>query len=146
MPRYFTVAEAEGQLPEVELALRDALFQKSEYRAADRELDEGLQRIRNAGGLRVNPGPFLAIRARRDLATAKLRDALDKVEELGAQVKDLDIGLIDFLARYHGRDVCLCWKLGEQGIHFWHSLEEGFRGRKPIDAEFLANHKGDAPH
>ncbi|MEQ1946692.1 MAG: DUF2203 domain-containing protein [Bryobacteraceae bacterium] len=146
MPRYFTVAEAESILPQVELALRDALCQKTEYQSADRELEAGLQRIRNAGGSRVNPGPFLAIRARRDGATAKLRDALDKVDELGAQVKDLDIGLIDFLSRYQGRVVCLCWKLGEVGIRHWHSPEDGFRGRKPIDAEFLANHEGDEPN
>ena len=71
---------------------------------------------------------------------------VDGVDELGAQVKDLDIGLIDFLTRYHGREVCLCWKLGEHGIRFWHSQEEGFKGRKPIDAEFLENHHGDAPN
>jgi hypothetical protein len=144
MPRYFTVAQAELALPEVEVALSEALFQKREYQSADRELEDGLQRIRTAGGSRVNPGPFLAIRARRDAAAAKLRDALDKVQELGAEVKDLEVGLIDFLTRYHGREVYLCWKLGEEGIRFWHSLEEGFRGRKPIDEEFLANHKGDA--
>jgi len=146
MPRYFTVAQAERLLPEVELALREAISQKAEHQAADHELNDGLQRIRMAGGSRVNPGPFLELRARRDAATAKVQEAFQKIEVLGAQVKDLDIGLIDFLARYHGRDVCLCWKLGEDGIHFWHSLEEGFRGRKPIDAEFLENHKGDSPN
>ena len=146
MPRYFTVTEAEQLLPEVEVALRDALSQKAAYQSADRELEDGLQRIRVSGGSRVNPGPFLALRAKRDAATAKLREALDRVDELGAQVKDLDIGLIDFLTRYHGREVCLCWKLGEHGIRFWHSQEEGFKGRKPIDAEFLENHHGDAPN
>ena len=146
MPRYFTVTEAEQLLPEVEVALRDALSQKAAYQSADRELEDGLQRIRVSGGSRVNPGPFLALRAKRDAATAKLREALDRVDELGAQVKDLDIGLIDFLTRYHGREVCLCWKLGEHGIRFWHSPEEGFKGRKPIDAEFLENHHGDAPN
>lgn len=144
MPRYFTVAQAENLLPEVEKALREALFQKDEYQAAEREMNEGLQRIRISGGSRVNPAPFLAMRARRDAATAKVREALEKVNELGAQVKDLDIGLIDFLTRYQNREVCLCWKLGEDGIHFWHSTDEGFRGRKPIDEEFLANHRGDA--
>ena len=144
MARYFTVAQAEHALPEVERALRDALFQKAEHQAADGELNDGMQRIRMSGGSRVNPGPFLAMRARKDAATAKLREAFEKIEELGAQVKDLDIGLIDFLAHYQGRDVCLCWKLGEEGIHFWHTPDEGFRGRKPIDAEFLENHRGDA--
>jgi hypothetical protein len=42
--------------------------------------------------------------------------------------------------------VCLCWKLGEDRIRFWHSTDEGFRGRKEIDQEFLQNHRGDSPH
>jgi hypothetical protein len=48
------------------------------------------------------------------------------------------------MARYQGRDVCLCWKLGEDAIRFWHGAEEGFRGRKRIDDEFLLNHTGEA--
>ena len=58
------------------------------------------------------------------------------MERSGAQIKDLDIGLIDFLTMYRGREVLLCWKLGEEGIGYWHGTEEGFRGRKPIDDEF----------
>ena len=96
-----------------------------------------------AGGSRVNPGQFLAMRARRDSSAKGLQEVFHRVEEMGVLVKDLDIGLIDFLARYQGREVCLCWKLGEDGIGFWHGLEEGFRGRKAIDDEFRKNHRGD---
>jgi hypothetical protein len=144
MPRYFTLAEAERMLPEVDQALRDALYQKSEYQAAEEELNRYTQRIRMAGGSRVHPGPFLATRARRDTSAAALKEIFERVEEMGVLVKDLDIGLIDFLTRYHGREVCLCWKLGETGIAFWHGTEEGFRGRKAIDDEFLRNHRGDS--
>ena len=66
MPRYYTLAEAELMLPEVDRALRDALFHKSEYQTAEEELNRNTQRIRMAGGSRVNPGPFLAMRSRRD--------------------------------------------------------------------------------
>jgi hypothetical protein len=83
------------------------------------------------------------LRARRDSSTAALKDALHRVEQTGALLKDLDVGLIDFLTKYRGRDVCLCWKLGEERIQFWHSLEEGFRGRKPIDEDFVKQHRGD---
>jgi hypothetical protein len=69
--------------------------------------------------------------------------SLQAVNELGVLVKDLDIGLIDFLTRYHDRDVCLCWRLGEDRIRFWHGTEDGFRGRRRIDEEFLANHSAD---
>src|SRR5579864_8145193 len=96
-----------------------------------------------AGGSRVDPSKMLALRARREDSAAALKEALEQVEDTGAQVKDLNIGLIDFLSRFRDRDVCLCWKLGESGIHFWHGLEEGFKGRKPIDEEFLKGHSGE---
>ena len=140
MPRYFTLIEAEQMLPEVDRTLRDALFHKSEYQAADEELSRNTQRIRMAGGSRVNPGPLLAMRVRRDTSAAALKNIFERIEEIGVLVKDLDIGLIDFLTLYHGREVCLCWKLGEESIRFWHGTEEGFPGRKPIDDEFLHDH------
>ena len=130
-------------LPDVERALRDALFHKAEYQAAEEELNATMQGIRMAGGSRVNPGPILATRARRDASTGALREVFEKIEQMGVLIKDLDIGLIDFLARYQGHEVCLCWKLGEEHIRFWHGMEEGFAGRKPIDDEFLENHRGD---
>ena len=142
MPRYFTVNEAERALPEVESALKDILFHREEHREASGEMDNHTRRIRMAGGSRVDPGALLALKARRDTSAA-LKDAVDRVEQAGALVKDLDIGLIDFLTRYRGQRVCLCWKLGEDQIRFWHGLEEGFRGRKPIDDEFLQNHRGE---
>jgi hypothetical protein len=136
MARYFTLEEAEQKLPEVEQALREALLHKAEYQKASDQLEKDLDRIRTAGGSRVNPGPLLALRSTRDTSAVALKAALERIEEAGAMVKDLDIGLIDFLAKYRGQDVCLCWRLGEDRIEFWHGLEEGFRGRKPIDDEF----------
>jgi hypothetical protein len=143
MPRYFTLRESEQLLPEVERALRDALLHKGEYQKAEQELRGNNQRIRMAGGSQVNRGAYLALRARRDTSAAALKEALERIEQLGALVKDLDIGLIDFLTRYHGREVCLCWRLGEDGIRFWHGTEEGFGGRKAIDEEFLKSHQGE---
>ena len=130
MPRYFTLTESERLLPEVERCLRDALFHKSEYQKADDELDGSVQHIRMSGGARVDRGAYLAARARRDTSAAALKDALEHIEHIGALVKDLDIGLIDFLCLYHGREVCLCWKLGEDRIRFWHGTEEGFAGAR----------------
>lgn len=144
MPQHFTLTEAERLLPQVDRALRDALFHKAEYQSAEDALNATMQGIRMAGGSRVNPGPILATRARRDASTGALREVLEKIEQMGVLIKDLDIGLIDFLTRYQGREVCLCWKLGEERIRFWHGMDEGFAGRKLIDDEFLENHRGDA--
>jgi hypothetical protein len=143
MPRYFTLSEAERALPEVESALRDILFYKAEYQKAHDALESNTKRIRMSGGARFDPGAHLAIKARRDTSAASLKEAADRVEEAGALLKDVDTGLIDFLSRYQGKEVCLCWKLGEDKIRFWHGLEEGFRGRKPIDDDFIQNHRGE---
>jgi hypothetical protein len=53
----------------------------------------------------------------------------------GAVVKDPDTGLIDFPALRQGEEVCLCWRVGEDAIEYWHGLEEGFAGRKPLPLE-----------
>ncbi|HZW55284.1 MAG TPA: DUF2203 domain-containing protein [Nitrososphaerales archaeon] len=58
-----------------------------------------------------------------------------KLEEIGIEVKDLDTGLIDFPAMRYGEPVCLCWKLGEDEVSYWHGRSEGFRGRKPLKPE-----------
>jgi hypothetical protein len=143
MPRYFTLGESEKLLPKVERALRDAVFHKAEYQKADQELDTSIRHIRSSGGAQVNRGDYLASRARRDTSAAALKEALEKIEKTGALVKDLDTGLIDFLSMYRGREVCLCWKLGEDSIQFWHGTDEGFRGRKPIDDDFVKKHRGE---
>jgi hypothetical protein len=54
------------------------------------------------------------------------------------QVKDLDIGLLDFPCKVEGEVLLLCWKLGEPAITHWHGVSEGFAGRKPVDAR-IAN-------
>lgn len=142
MARHFRLEEAERILPEVERALRDAIFQKAEYESADGQMDRSMQKIRMAGGSRVSPGPFLALRARKDAAASALTAAVERVGDLGAQIKDLNMGLIDFPTMYRGREVLLCWKLGEERIAYWHGVEEGYRGRKPIDEEFREEHRG----
>jgi hypothetical protein len=72
-------------------------------------------------------------KAEREKATHKIKDSLAEIDAMGVQVKDLDIGLLDFPREVDGRVVLLCWKLGEQGITHWHTPSEGFAGRKAID-------------
>ncbi len=60
-------------------------------------------------------------------------EAIRELGELGVVVKDLDLGLLDFPGLRDGEEVELCWQVGEDEVAFWHPLEAGFRGRKPID-------------
>ena len=85
-------------------------------------------------------------RNRRDAARPKLRAAIEKFQESGCLVKDLEKGLVDFPTLFRGEEVYLCWKLGEAYIEFWHGTHEGFRGRKAIDQDFLDHHRGDRAH
>ncbi|HLH03197.1 MAG TPA: DUF2203 domain-containing protein [Bryobacteraceae bacterium] len=143
MPRFFHVLEAERLLPEVEPLLRDIIDCKRQFEHSARELNLQLEKIAAAGGM-IPPRERIAeLREQKETAAQRLRAALEKLEETGCLLKDADIGLIDFPTRYQGREVYLCWKLGESGIRFWHHIEDGFRGRKPIDSEFLSSHQGD---
>lgn len=66
-------------------------------------------------------------------AAAELSSLVEKVQEMGCELKDIDQGLIDFRAEREGREVYLCWKLGEPDIRWWHDLESGFAGRQPLE-------------
>ena len=142
--RYFTLDEAQKTIPDLERHVRDALFHKAEMQQTTQELERTLDRVRISGGARVDPARQRDLKGRRDASVKALQQALGAIEAVGALVKDLDIGLLDFMTRYRSRDVCLCWKLGEDAIRFWHGAEEGFRGRKQIDEDFLRNHTRDA--
>ena len=137
MTRYFTLQEAEAVLPKVERAIRDALFLKSEWQQTDEALDAQTRRINMSGGSNVNRDQILKMREQRDSVGRRLHEGMEAIHAYGCEVKDLDIGLLDFPALFRGQEVLLCWKLGESRIEWWHGLTEGFRGRKRIDAEFI---------
>jgi hypothetical protein len=143
MPRFFTLAEAESLLPKVEAEMREALNVYASQQEAESQLQDALRRISMLGGAMVNRDEISQMRDRRDAAAANLTEAVERIHSYGCQIKDLRIGLIDFPTMYRGSEVLLCWRFGEKGIHFWHGLEEGFRGRKVIDQDFLENHRGD---
>jgi hypothetical protein len=145
MPRFFTLAQAEKLLPQVESAIREALARKTEYDQAEAEWQRVSERLMVTGGMHVDRPRLIEQKSRRESAALGVQDSIQRVHELGCLVKDLDIGLIDFPALFNGQEVCLCWKLGESGIRFWHGVTEGFRGRKPIDQEFLEHHQGELP-
>jgi hypothetical protein len=73
-------------------------------------------------------------KAERERAIRRIKDALAEIDATGVQVKDIDIGLLDFPCKVEGEILLLCWKLGEHTITHWHGTNEGFAGRKPIDA------------
>lgn len=143
MPRHFKLAEAQALIPRVEPLLREAIALKDEYQEAATAQKQFQERLMMSGGMVVNRDHALDLKRRSEAAGERLKAALDAVQEIGCLVKDLDIGLIDFPATYRGAEVYLCWRLGERAIEYWHGVDEGFRGRKPIDQDFLDHHEGE---
>jgi len=131
--RTFTLEEAQSLLPVLESLLRAALDGKKLIESVDAELQELAHRVFLRGGLLVNVVHTARRKAEREKAIQRVKDALAEIDATGVQVKDFDIGLLDFPCQVDGHTVLLCWKLGEPGITHWHSTSEGFAGRKPID-------------
>jgi hypothetical protein len=136
LSKTFTVSEAQMLLPVLEALLQRA--RTSALKAA--ELEEGLQRLSYriflSGGMHVDVAAAARRRAERDKAAQEARDTIAEIEAIGVQVNDLEQGLLDFPTVMDGKSVLLCWKLGEKEIGYWHSPEDGFDARKPLDGRF----------
>ena len=131
--RTFTLQEAQNLLPVLESLLRAAMDGKKLIEAVDNELQDLAHRVMMSGGLLVNVVQMARRKAEREKAIHRVKDTLAEINAIGVQVKDIDIGLLDFPCKVEGRIVLLCWKLGEQGITHWHTSSEGFAGRKLVD-------------
>jgi hypothetical protein len=122
--RHFTVEEANAMLAHLETVL--VTLREARDRLTDAELHEALDGAAptNGGG---EPG--------REVGTAflEVRRVLLGLEEVGIVLRDIDRGLADFPALRDGREIYLCWQRGEDRIGFWHELESGFPGRRPLD-------------
>jgi hypothetical protein len=132
--RYFTPEEANAALAEVgPLVERMVAHRRAHVEALTRQ-EELEGRIRGNGG-GIPPATLAAAAAEVESEARELARVIDEIVDQGAQVKDIDEGLIDFPALSGGETVLLCWKLGEDEIRYWHTLEDGFAGRRelPLD-------------
>jgi len=131
--RTFTLDEAHTLLPVLESLLRAAVSAKKLMDEIEAEQQALNHRIFLNGGTFLDVVPLARRKAERAKAEQRAKDALDEISSIGVQVKDLNMGLLDFPCEVEGQIILLCWKLGEKSITHWHGTEEGFAGRKPID-------------
>ena len=130
MPRYFTVEEANQALPR----LRQWL---PRLRARRRSLDVAQHKLADlavkaaANGNLVEEEVLSTQREAQRLAE-ELNKLVTRINGLGCQLKDMEQGLVDFPALREGREVYLCWRLGEEEVAFWHEVQAGFGGRQPL--------------
>lgn len=132
MSRTFTLDEAQDLLAVLESLLRSAIEAKKVIESAEAEFQALSHRIFVNGGMSIDVVQIARRKAEREKALQKIKDAMAEIDAIGVQVKDLDIGLLDFPCEVDGQVVLLCWKLGESSITHWHGVSEGFAGRKPI--------------
>jgi hypothetical protein len=127
---YFTREEAEALLPAISAVLRTIQACRKDILQAEVELDKLLVQARG-NGYHLHER---MIKLQTDLThhTQTLRRLIHKVHSFGCELKDMDRGLIDFLSLRDGREIYLCWYLGEERINYWHYLDTGFAGRQPL--------------
>lgn len=119
--KHFTLAEANRSLPLVRRIVADIV-----------RVHEELGRT-NASCQSASPGRELqAMQSQLAAQYDRLQQFIDELHDLGVELKDYQMGLIDFVARHQGRDVYLCWRLGEEQVAYWHEMQAGFAGRQPV--------------
>lgn len=134
--RRFTVDEANRTLPLLRMIVQDIV---ELYNDLDRRRDRLVSlRGRSAGRSRGVDDPYEAevIQMETELETdvERLGSFIEELREIGAEMKDPAVGLVDFPAVLDGRDVYLCWRLGEPNVAYWHDLDSGVAGRRELNA------------
>jgi hypothetical protein len=137
----FSLEEAQTLVPVLESLMKSAMEAKSAAEGIAEELQALSQRIFMNGGTLVRIAEVAKRRAHHDKSVQQVKDTLAEIDSIGVQVKDLDIGLLDFPCRLGEDVVLLCWKFGETEIQHWHTMDSGFSGRQAVDERFRRPHK-----
>ncbi|MFQ5779069.1 MAG: DUF2203 domain-containing protein [Terriglobia bacterium] len=144
--RLFNRQEAESLLPLLERLLTGVIEKKKQVEALEHEFHKVQHHIQLCGGIVPPYGYLVEKKQEREKCVSAIRDALSRIEGTGCVVKDLDVGLVDFPSIISEEQVYLCWKLGEEGIRYWHRPEEGFAGRKPLGASDASSPGASKPN
>jgi hypothetical protein len=131
MARIFTLEEANAVVVELRPIVERLVEHGRELAAAQRRQATLVTRIAGNGG-DMQPSDLREAAASVQRAADAIAECAERINAAGAQIKSLEEGLLDFPARRGDEEVLLCWKLGEDEIAYWHGLDEGFAGRKPL--------------
>jgi hypothetical protein len=131
MPRTFTPEVANDALVELRPIVERMVQHRRNLTAAQVQQAELVTRIAGNGGDMV-PSDLHEAADTIQREAAAISECAERINAVGAEVKSLEEGLLDFPARRGDEVVLLCWKLGEDEIHYWHRVDEGFGGRKPL--------------
>jgi hypothetical protein len=131
LERLFTPDEANAALEQLRPIAERMVAHRRAHAEAQLRQAELVTNIAGNGG-DITPGEVREAAENVAREADQIAECVRLLDDAGVQVKDLDEGLLDFPAQKDGEDVLLCWKVGEPEVAFWHGLEEGFAGRKPL--------------
>lgn len=128
-PKVFTPEQATQMLPLVRRIVEDIVIAVGRWRERIREFE-----LVTASVTSLTPDPR-AVELEREAGAiaAEVDRFVRELTALGIELKDYETGLVDFPAERHGRPVYLCWRLGEATVQFWHEIDAGFVGRRPLE-------------
>ena len=131
--RFFEPEDVEALIPTLTGIMDEIMPAHAEALAIRERVAEEQRRIAMSGGAFVDRDRLGADMKNLERLTAEVRAGVDRIVALGATVKDLSMGLVDFPHELGGRVVNLCWRYGEREVRYWHGLDEGFAARKPLE-------------
>lgn len=117
--KVFSLTQANRTLPLVRRVVQDIVTTYSQLRSLQHQLSDTIDRN--------------AIERDMDGQSRRLEQLQDELENIGCELKDPVVGLVDFVGRHQSRDIYLCWKLGEDKVAYWHELHAGVSARRPVD-------------
>lgn len=130
--KYFSPEDVEALIPELMTIMGRLMDIQGEIGELRSALREEQHRIMAAGGGILDRETWRARARRLEELTRRAQAGIAAITKLGGVPKDLSTGLVDFPHLLEDREVNLCWRFGETRISFWHGLEEGYAGRKPL--------------
>ena len=125
MKGYFTIKTANEILPSVIEKFQNLKKEKNEVMKLEHKLQTSISSSNQLD-------QYVTLKQELNHAITKFYQAITELEETGVMIKDIEQGLLDFPSKRFDEEIWLCWKEGETEIKFWHEIDSGFNGRKPI--------------
>lgn len=124
--KYFSVDEVNSVIPDISTVVQELVDLKKSIELKIPKIKPVISKAGSNGGGSKSLSEHL-------VSISKMEELITILNKTGCILKDVNVGLIDFPHIKDGKEVYLCWKLGEKRVAFWHEIEAGFAGRKPID-------------
>jgi hypothetical protein len=131
--KYFTLEEANALLSMIETEINHLQNLKHKFELRYDQLGRLKKGTSDTIPKESMEDPFFVLEAELDFIQIEAKNHISNIQDKGAVLKDVDLGLIDFPALKDGQEIELCWKLGEKSITYYHGIKEGFMGRKLIE-------------